>query len=99
MFGPMPENLVLEDGHRPEILELREVSRADVHPALLVPPDAAALATVTIVGGAYHEVRRLFAALGSHVVGLCRTRFGDYSLPPELPTGAWRQLPDPGPNA
>ena len=31
-----------------------------------------AWAEITIAGGAYHEVRRIFAALGSHVLGLCR---------------------------
>ena len=94
-FATPPPGLVLEDGHRPELLELRDLSPADAHPGLHVPGDAAVLATVTIVGGAYHEVRRLFVALGSHVLGLCRTRFGDFDLPSDLPAGAWRQLPSP----
>lgn len=94
-FATPAPGLVLEDGHRPELLELRELSPADAHPGLHVPDDAAVLATVTIVGGAYHEVRRLFAALGSHVLGLCRTRFGTFDLPTDLPAGAWRQLPIP----
>lgn len=95
-FAAPPPGLVLDDGHRPELVELRELPRSDAHPALVIPDEASVLATVTIVGGAYHEVRRLFAALGSHVLGLCRTRFGDYQLPPDLPAGHWRQLPLPG---
>lgn len=94
-FAHPPPDLVLEDGHRPEISDLREIARGEAHLSLNVPGDAALLATVTIVGGAYHEVRRLFAALGSHVLGLCRTRFGEYELPSELPVGSWRQLPLP----
>jgi len=38
-------------------------------------------------------VRRIFAALGSHVLGLCRVRFGDLELPPDLAPGAYRLLP------
>jgi len=89
--------LVLDDGHRPEIVELREITRSEAHPALRAPSEASTLATVTIVGGAYHEVRRLFAALGSHVVGLTRTRFGIYQLPVDLAAGDWRPLAVPMP--
>jgi 16S rRNA pseudouridine516 synthase len=94
--GPRGE-LVLEDGHRPEITELMTLAPGEVHPGLAVPPETRALASITIVGGAYHEVRRIFAALGSHVLGLCRTRFGPYALPPELPAGGWQLLPSPQP--
>lgn len=94
-FAPPPPELVLDDGHRPELLELRALGPTEIHPGLIVPADGAVLATVTIVGGAYHEVRRLFAALGTHVVGLCRTRFGAYELPGDLPPGGWRTLPLP----
>jgi len=87
--------LVLEDGHRPEVLELKESSPADVHPGLIIPAGTATLATITIVGGAYHEVRRIFAALDSHVLALCRIQFGSFTLPPDLPAGSWRQLPFP----
>ncbi|MEO5767832.1 MAG: pseudouridine synthase [Polyangia bacterium] len=94
-FTPPPPELVLDDGHRPELLELRPLSPTEIHPGLIVPAGGAVLATVTIVGGAYHEVRRLFAALGTHVLGLCRTRFGAYELPVDLPSAGWRALPLP----
>jgi 16S rRNA pseudouridine516 synthase len=90
--GPLPPRLVLDDGHEPRVTELAPLARGDVHPSLDVPADAAALATITIVGGAYHEVRRIFAALGSHVVGLCRVRFGEIDLPRDLPVGSYRVL-------
>jgi 16S rRNA pseudouridine516 synthase len=94
-FSPPPPGLTLEDGHRPEIVALTDLARDEAHPALLVPPEAKRLATITIVGGAYHEVRRIFVALGSHVVALCRVRFGDYELPVDLPPAGWRRAPTP----
>ncbi|HEX4404014.1 MAG TPA: hypothetical protein VH560_04250, partial [Polyangia bacterium] len=62
------------------------------HPALATPGDAETFATITIVGGAYHEVRRIFAALDSHVVALCRVSFGRLALPRDLPSGEWRSI-------
>lgn len=84
--------LTLDDGHRPEIADLATVDEGSLHPSLLRPEDAAVYATMTIVGGAYHEVRRIFAALGSHVLALCRVRFGQLDLPPDLPAGAFRPV-------
>jgi len=92
-FRPPPPDLTLEDGHRPEIVALTALPRAEAHPGLIIGPDVTELARITIVGGAYHEVRRIFAALGSHVSGLCRVSFGAYALPPELPPGAWQLVP------
>jgi 16S rRNA pseudouridine516 synthase len=90
--GPLPADLVLADGHRPSVQELRPLTAGDLHPALIRPPEAAAYAAITITGGAYHEVRRIFAALGSHVLALCRVSFGRLSLPPELETGRYRLI-------
>ena len=95
-FRAPPPDMTLEDGHRPEIVELAALPRKDAHPGLRIDPEVTALARITIVGGAYHEVRRIFAALGSHVTGLCRVSFGAYTLPPELPPGAWRLVPPLG---
>jgi 16S rRNA pseudouridine516 synthase len=89
---PLPADLVLDDGHRPHIAELVPLAREQAHPSLTVPADAVVLASITVTGGAYHEVRRIFAALGSHVLGLCRVRFGDLDLPTDLAPGAHRIL-------
>ena len=89
---PLPADLVLEDGHRPHIAGLEALARADAHPSLDVPAGAQALASITVTGGAYHEVRRIFAALGSHVLGLCRVRFGEHELPLDLAPGEFRLL-------
>lgn len=90
--GPLPANFALDDGHRPRIEALAPLLREEAHPSLDVPPEAAALASITITGGAYHEVRRIFAALGSHVLALCRVRFGDLDLPRDLALGEFRVL-------
>jgi 16S rRNA pseudouridine516 synthase len=52
------------------------------------PQDAA----LTITEGRYHQVRRMFAAVGNHVVGLKRDRIGMLDLPSDLEAGAWRQI-------
>jgi 16S rRNA pseudouridine516 synthase len=87
-----PGNLVLRDGHRPRVVDLRPLLPPEAHPALARPADAAAYAAITIAGGAYHEVRRIFAALGSHVLALCRVSFGALKLPVDLPPGRWRPI-------
>ncbi|HXJ19748.1 MAG TPA: pseudouridine synthase [Polyangia bacterium] len=91
-FGPLPATLRLDDGHQPNVLGLGELPRDRAHPSLPVPPETALLASITIGGGAYHEVRRIFAALGSHVLGLCRVGFGRLALPPDLPLGGYRLI-------
>ena len=91
-FRPAPAEFVLDDSYRPQITALAELPRADAHASLDVPADTTALATITITGGAYHEVRRIFAALGSHVLGLCRVGYGDVALPPDLAPGSYRLL-------
>jgi 16S rRNA pseudouridine516 synthase len=88
-FRPPAGPLVLDDGHRPQIEALANLDQAALHPGLLRPADAVAYATITIIGGAYHEVRRIFAALGSHVLGLCRVQFGGLSLPNDLAPEGW----------
>jgi 16S rRNA pseudouridine516 synthase len=93
-FRAPPRDFVLEDGHRPSLAALELIRRADVHPALLLPPDTVELATITLTGGAYHEVRRIFAALDSHVLALCRVGFGQLALPVDLDSGSYR-LVDP----
>jgi 16S rRNA pseudouridine516 synthase len=90
----LPEKLVLDDGHEPQIIHLAPIAGTDAHPALARPAEATCYAEITIVGGAYHEVRRIFAALESHVLGLCRVSFGRLRLPVDLPAGEF-QIIDP----
>jgi 16S rRNA pseudouridine516 synthase len=91
-YDPLPDDLVLDDGHRPRVLALREIPRGDAHPALQCSADAAVLAEITVTTGRFHEVRRIFAALGSHVDELCRVQFGPIALPPDLGAGGCREI-------
>ena len=49
-------------------------------------------ARLTITEGRYHQVRRMFAATGNHVVELHRERIGGLPLPEDLEPGAHRIL-------
>jgi 16S rRNA pseudouridine516 synthase len=49
-------------------------------------------AALTITEGRYHQVRRMFAAAGNHVVSLHRDRVGGLNLDPGLEAGAIRVL-------
>ena len=50
-------------------------------------------ARLTLHEGRYHQVRRMFAAVGNHVVALHRERIGGLALD-GLPPGEWRPLGD-----
>jgi 16S rRNA pseudouridine516 synthase len=60
-------------------------------PAVLEPTGPAE-ALLTITEGRYHQVRRMFAAVGNHVTALHRDRIGGLALPDDLEPGAWRVL-------
>jgi 16S rRNA pseudouridine516 synthase len=47
---------------------------------------------VTLTEGRYHQVRRMFAAIGNHVVALHRDRVGGLDLPADLPAGGYRVM-------
>ncbi|HET8818905.1 MAG TPA: pseudouridine synthase [Xanthomonadaceae bacterium] len=48
-------------------------------------------ARLVLTEGRYHQVRRMFAAIGNHVVALHRSRVGGLGLG-DLPAGQWRPL-------
>ncbi|MDI7776209.1 16S rRNA pseudouridine(516) synthase [Asticcacaulis sp. EMRT-3] len=48
-------------------------------------------ARLTLYEGRYHQVRRMFAAVGNHVEGLHRAQMGELTLG-DLPLGKWRRL-------
>ncbi|HEU0305762.1 MAG TPA: 16S rRNA pseudouridine(516) synthase [Lysobacter sp.] len=50
-------------------------------------------ARLTLTEGRYHQVRRMFAAVGNHVVSLHRSRIGGLGLE-DLSAGQWRALDD-----
>lgn len=54
--------------------------------------DGAPAAEIKIKEGKYHQVKRMFAALGNHVEHLRRTRIGALHLDPDLAEGDCREL-------
>ena len=67
-----------------------ESERAPLAPAVLEVLDRRH-ARVTVTEGRYHQVRRMFAAVGNHVEALHRCRVGGLTLG-DLPIGTWRAL-------
>ncbi|MBK3397991.1 MULTISPECIES: pseudouridine synthase [Methylobacterium] len=49
-------------------------------------------AAVTLTEGRYHQVRRMFAAVGNHVTALHRDRVGALDLPADLEPGQYRVM-------
>lgn len=49
------------------------------------------VAELTLFEGKYHQVKRMFAAIGNHVTALHRESIGPLALG-DLPEGAWREL-------
>jgi 16S rRNA pseudouridine516 synthase len=60
-------------------------------PAVLEPLSPTE-AFLTITEGRYHQVRRMFAAIGNHVEALHRDRVGGLELPTDLKPGAYRLM-------
>lgn len=60
-------------------------------PAVLEPREERE-AALTITEGRYHQVRRMFAAIGNHVEALHRDRLGGLDLPADLAPGAYKLL-------
>jgi 16S rRNA pseudouridine516 synthase len=47
---------------------------------------------MTLTEGKYHQVKRMIAAVGNHVVALHRSQIGSLVLADDLPSGRWRWL-------
>jgi 16S rRNA pseudouridine516 synthase len=65
--------------------ELKPLAPAELH------IDGPRRASLTLVEGRYHQVRRMFAAVGNHVRTLHRVRLGEIELQ-GLQSGQWRYL-------
>lgn len=68
-----------------------ESEKQPLAPAALEPTGPAE-ALLTITEGRYHQVRRMFAAVGNHVTALHRDRIGGLELPANMAPGDWRTL-------
>ncbi|GEP11000.1 pseudouridine synthase [Methylobacterium gnaphalii] len=69
--------LMLEGEERPLL-----PARLEVHDATH--------AALTLTEGRYHQVRRMFAAIGNHVAALHRDKVGGLELPQDLEAGGYR---------
>ena len=70
---------------------MREGEDTPLAPAVLEPlSDTTCRLTVT--EGRYHQVRRMFAAVGNHVEALHRDRIGALDLPADLAPGGRRLM-------
>ncbi len=81
MVEQFAEGLLLRDGTktRPANLEI-------------VSPGPGGIAHVVITEGKYHQVKRMFGALGLRVTALKRVRIGSLRLDEHLAPGAYREL-------
>lgn len=84
---PAATEIVLDGDHRPTIVALDGLERHACHPALLPAPAATRWASITLTSGKFHEVKRIFSALGTEVLALCRVSHGPVELPHDLPSG------------
>lgn len=50
--------------------------------------------TITITEGKFHQIKRMFIAVGSGISSLCRVEFSGIPLDPALAPGEWRYLTD-----
>ena len=81
----------LDESHVAAFAQGLHLSDFDAQPAKLeiVAPT---LGRVTVHEGKFHQVKRMFSAVGREVVKLHRETFGSLTLDPNLPEGQWREL-------
>ena len=81
----------LDERHVAAFAEGLHLSDFDAQPAKLeiVAPQTG---RVTVHEGKFHQIKRMFSAVGREVTKLHRETFGSLVLDPELPEGEWREL-------
>lgn len=82
---------VLDDSHVAAFAAGLHLSDFDAQPAVLeiVAPR---VGRVTVHEGKFHQIKRMFSAVGREVTKLHRETFGSLVLDPKLPEGQWREL-------
>lgn len=63
-------------------------------PGILKPGEDECSAYITIHEGKFHQVKKMFYALGNEVTYLKRVSFGSITLPDDLKTGSYLLLPE-----
>ena len=81
----------LDDSHVAAFAEGLHLSDFDAQPAKLeiIAPQ---MGRVTVHEGKFHQIKRMFTAVGREVTRLHRETFGSLVLDPNLPEGEWREL-------
>ena len=82
---------VLDASHVAAFSQGLHLSDFDAQPAKLeiVSPQTG---RVTVHEGKFHQIKRMFSAVGREVTSLHRETFGSLTLDPQLPEGQWREL-------
>ena len=87
-----------------KIIELRHLSKSfdgqlvlddislDIYDNEFLTLLGPSLAEVVISEGKFHQVKRMFSAVGHEVLQLHRCAFGPLELDPALAEGQWREL-------
>lgn len=73
-------------------VQLEAENKPSLPAVLSVNPNSNKNAALTLREGKYHQVKRMFAALGNHVEALHRHSIGAIELDPDLPCGEYRPL-------
>lgn len=83
----------LDESHVAAFAAGLHLSDFDAQPALLeiLGPQTG---RVTVHEGKFHQIKRMFSAVGREVTKLHRETFGSLRLDPALPEGEWRELTD-----
>lgn len=84
---PLTEEMIQNLEHGVDIGEKNGAGEA-----ILTAPAKINGDTITITEGKFHQIKRMFFAIGSEIVSLCRIRFSGIALDPELGVGEWRYL-------
>jgi 16S rRNA pseudouridine516 synthase len=81
-FEKFKEGIVLEDGYKTQPANLRIMKDADQESEILL----------TITEGKFHQVKRMFEAVGRTVIYLQRIQMGNLKLDESLELGTYREL-------
>lgn len=81
MYGAFAEGVTLRDGFTCLPARLRTLQEGEQP-----------LVEIVLWEGKYHQIKRMAAACGRHVLALKRVKIGGLALDPELPEGSCREL-------
>ena len=73
-------------------LDLGDFTARPARLEILSASESGSAAEVTVTEGKFHQVKRMFSAVGHEVITLHRCSFGPLELDPALTPGAWREL-------